>query len=327
VEDLELKNILIGSPDALGRYPNNGTNVGVFMQGCADCWVKNIKLTNLGRYGVDLYFDCFRCEVRDSWFYGGLNRYDPDHSYAVRVTGSSFNRIENNIYQEVLTGNMPSSAVGNVFAYNFAYNCGRTNSPGWCWVTDWTHGGHNAFNLFEGNVMVGIKWDYILGSNSHNTAFRNRLTGKQDVQETTMAIGAIITEVANHYTNNVGNVLGTEGWHDTYEVLNLNNNDYTGYRPIFATGVPDKDVNSDPGAFLTAFRHMNYDFFTHTTKLCTDPGEPGDQGSDCSTTLPDSLYLTGKPSWFGSVPFPPIGPDVSGYSNKIPAQLRFETLK
>jgi hypothetical protein len=41
-------------------------------------------------------------------------------------------------------------------------------------------------------------------------------------------------------------------------------------------------------------------------------------------SLPPSLYLTGKPAWFGSVPWPPLGPDVAGFTNKIPAQLRFE---
>jgi hypothetical protein len=44
-------------------------------------------------------------------------------------------------------------------------------------------------------------------------------------------------------------------------------------------------------------------------------------------TLPPSLYLTGKPSWWGSTPYPAIGPDVSGgtsdsfgYAHNIPAQ-------
>jgi hypothetical protein len=40
--------------------------------------------------------------------------------------------------------------------------------------------------------------------------------------------------------------------------------------------------------------------------------------------LPASLYLASKPSWFGKVTFPPIGPDVSGHANKIPAQIRYE---
>jgi hypothetical protein len=50
--------------------------------------------------------------------------------------------------------------------------------------------------------------------------------------------------------------------------------------------------------------------------------------------LPISLYLAGRPSWsttlFGSVAWPPIGPDVtggplmSGFVHKIPAQICHE---
>lgn len=41
--------------------------------------------------------------------------------------------------------------------------------------------------------------------------------------------------------------------------------------------------------------------------------------------LPTSLYLSSKPSWwYGQVPFPPIGPDVSGYVSPLTAQLRYE---
>jgi hypothetical protein len=40
--------------------------------------------------------------------------------------------------------------------------------------------------------------------------------------------------------------------------------------------------------------------------------------------LPPSLYLAGKPSWFGSVAWPPIGPEVSGMVSPLPAQLCFE---
>jgi hypothetical protein len=28
--------------------------------------------------------------------------------------------------------------------------------------------------------------------------------------------------------------------------------------------------------------------------------------------MPASFYLSSKPSWFGSTPFPPVGPDISG---------------
>jgi hypothetical protein len=54
-----------------------------------------------------------------------------------------------------------------------------------------------------------------------------------------------------------------------------------------------------------------------------------------SQALPGSLYLTGKPSWFGNGIWPAIGPDVTCKTNciadtgnhaaKIPAQLCYES--
>jgi hypothetical protein len=58
-----------------------------------------------------------------------------------------------------------------------------------------------------------------------------------------------------------------------------------------------------------------------------------------SNNLPPSFYLSSKPAWFGSVPWPSIGPDVTGGSvtagsgaastlgghvHKIPARRCFE---
>lgn len=55
--------------------------------------------------------------------------------------------------------------------------------------------------------------------------------------------------------------------------------------------------------------------------------------SGVTHTLPASFYLPSKPAWFGSVPFPPIGPDVTGgsansfgYAYGIPAMVCYETL-
>jgi len=54
--------------------------------------------------------------------------------------------------------------------------------------------------------------------------------------------------------------------------------------------------------------------------------------SGITHSLPASFYLSSEPSWFGAVPWPAIGPDVSngsrsdsyGYANKIPAQVCYE---
>jgi hypothetical protein len=43
-------------------------------------------------------------------------------------------------------------------------------------------------------------------------------------------------------------------------------------------------------------------------------------------TLPPSLYLKGKPAWFGDLQWPAFGPDTDFQKHKIPAQVRFEAM-
>jgi hypothetical protein len=117
----------------------------------------------------------------------------------------------------------------------------------------------------------------------------------------------------------LGNVLGTSGFQNKYEETI-----YAAVsRPVWATIRSAFGTTSDRG-FTTMLRHMNYDYFTNTVKHCGEAGEPGCQGGDASVALPPSLYRATKPSWFGGIAWPPIGPDVAGYANKIPAQIRFE---
>jgi hypothetical protein len=62
-------------------------------------------------------------------------------------------------------------------------------------------------------------------------------------------------------------------------------------------------------------RHGNWDSVHDDTVW--DPGI-----SDQS--LPPSYYLTSKPQFFGSLQWPPIGPDVNDLVNTIPAKVRYE---
>jgi hypothetical protein len=169
-----------------------------------------------------------------------------------------------------------------------------------------------------------LEWDLYWGSNSHNSAFRNRFHGKDATVNYDLfnlqAVGAIHTFPNNNFMTDIGNILGTSGFENMYE-------DFTegpaGNRSIWRTPNSSMGISSTK-AFTTTLRHMNYDYFTNSTKYCNGSGEPGCQGGDGSQTLPNSLYLSSKPSWFGSVAWPPIGPDVSGLANKIPAQIRYE---
>jgi hypothetical protein len=74
-------------------------------------------------------------------------------------------------------------------------------------------------------------------------------------------------------------------------------------------------------AYKTAFIHGAYDAASSSVLWSV-------HGSG-SQTLPASFYKSSKPSWFGNVPWPPIGPDVTGgpdsatggHANPIPAEV------
>ena len=92
----------------------------------------------------------------------------------------------------------------------------------------------------------------------------------------------------------------------------------------------------------TLYRWGNYDVVTGGVRWCGGASlsanckgfteVPSDQFVPGSQTLPASFYRSSKPSWFGSTPWPSIGPDVtggndgglfadtSGHTNMIPAK-------
>ena len=209
----------------------------------------------------------------------------------------------------------------NVVAYNYVVN----TDPGF-WDISFNHSPHNMLNLAEGNVIDNYKDDGYFGSASHNTLFRNRITQYLELKH------------FSNYYNIVGNVLGTTGFSNAYETTTVNYSN----NPIYALGYPNIGNHSYTGTFgpttppdyhalpntldgcqqldrnvrATILRHGNFDYVNNSTVW--DP-------AISDHTIPNSLYLGGKPSWWGNLPWPPIGPDRSPMVGSIPAQERFRT--
>jgi hypothetical protein len=59
--------------------------------------------------------------------------------------------------------------------------------------------------------------------------------------------------------------------------------------------------------------HGNYDYITDGVY----------RWDDADHVLPSSLFYASKPSWFGGVAWPAIGPDVTGQAVQIPAEYRY----
>jgi hypothetical protein len=130
-----------------------------------------------------------------------------------------------------------------------------------------------------------------------------------------MAVGTL---KKNTYFNIVGNVLGTAGISNKYQVIPGDSYNVDVDDPIYILGHDVGGSGDDPNVAPTIFRHGNYDYFTNSTIW---------DANNSNHTLPASLYLSSKPSWWcNETPWPPIGPDVAGLANAIPAERKFEGL-
>jgi PKD repeat protein len=294
VENLYIKTSSSGLADACG----------VDMIVAYGCWVKNVEFDKIPRKCVWVQAST-GCEVRKSYFHDAT-QLDGDHGYAISTQSqSSLCLYEDNIFYNMHANIAFGSGggVGNVAAYNYGYNCIH-EQPSWFIHSFATHGAHTYMNLWEGNVMPKIGFDNIWGSGSHQVVFRNQIRDSNPGVTVTTNLAGIQIAPYNRYDSFVGNVLGYAGYTGTYNYAS------DGSYCLWQIDTSDPLVKS------TLIRHGNYDYADLETKW--------DAGS-ANHTLASSLYLVSRPSWFGSVVWPPFGPDVSGYVQKIPAQIRFET--
>jgi len=320
----------------------------ISMTFCTDCWVKGVQIEHIARGAVSLFYD-LHVEIRDSYFH--MNQASAPENYGIEVDDTSQSLFENNILDALAAGIIVSwSSSGNVISYNYSIN----DSPG-SQVLSQTlsnHSVHAFMNLWEGNTVPKFVSDVIWGSASHQTLFRNRISG---YMKPSAASGSTLwsngnwpigLEAWHRDFNIIGNVLGQAGVQNGYQAAAVADaalvgatryNDTCacctcgmGVAPIYVLGYwnswsaganPDK---FDPLVAGTLLRWGNFDYFSAKTHW--DLQElPAGETAPADQKLPSSLYLAGKPSWFGSGTWPPIGPDVSSMANKLPAQLCYET--
>jgi hypothetical protein len=288
-------------------------------------WVKGVRdinPNNLAGTHVFLYQSAHNT-IRDSYFYGGnpaSEGYGSDPGY-----NSGDNLIENNIFHHMPTGMNVEGDTGSVYAYNVAVhnNFGGSYQQ----AESYTHGGGSAYQLREGNIGTMFVADNINGTGCCNTLFRNFLSGRDPrdggTTEHTMAVQLYSY---NRYHNIVGNILGTPGYHQTYQQAPPQSpSGGTAWKTIFDMGFGDNNGVSgqtadDPLVEQSTMRWGNWAACTaaecNTVRWQISEAATGVANfpglANPSQTLPGSFYLSGKPGWWGTSPWPGIGPDVTG---------------
>jgi len=314
LEDLNINDYY--ATNASGVY---NSIVGFFY--CSYCWMRNVE-TQYGGLAHVTFFDCYHCTLRDSYLLNSKSY--ASQSYGVEMcNGTTACLAENNIMNNLAAAlTLDWGAAGNVFAYNYIPNC-IFYQTGWNAESLAVHACHAMFNLLEGNETPSIALDVIHGSCSHMTIFRNISHGWQPG----MYANCIAVQVMAGctYANIVGNVLGTPSSALSSQAIKPNsffmlatNAGDTMDMAIYAFGYDGLvylTSGYDFNPLNTAIVSGNYDFYTQSTIWA----------SNNTTTIPNSLYLSSQPSWWttwGATRWPPIGPDVPGMTNMLPARLR-----
>ena len=308
---------------------------GIYFFNAYDCWIRNVRSLNSNRNHVWLYQSA-HVTIRDSYFYGTLNA--ASQSYGVEAYMTSDSLVENNIFQHITAAVMVGgSTTGSVFAYNFAIDDYYAVSPSWMQASYYMHAAGNSFLLWEGNEGPGTNSDTVHGTADFVTLFRNVLAGWEPGK--TQQTVAVHIYAYNRYYNVLGNVLGRSGYHNRYESAPPSGTN--GHTSIYTIGWSGNggttagSIPNDTRVKNTLFRWGNYDVVTNAVQWTAAEVPSGltrfSNPVPSSQALPSSLYLSSRPPWWGGMPWPPIGPEITGGDNanghayQTPARICYDS--
>jgi hypothetical protein len=326
-------------------YANNtGYDASFGMSTCAHCWVKGVESNYTDGDYVEVRWG-YRDEIRDSYFSNAFLHRPGEHDSDIHLTlKTSASLIENNIIERGHRSILVNwGAAGNVIAYDYTTGEFDSGAPEFVLGGVFFHGAHPQFNLLEGNVLTQILQDSTWGTSSQTTAYRNWAIGTNRVCGSTtgrvtvscskgprygfQAARAVEMSYLATFNNFVGNVLGSAqmqslvGYNrplaQTASIEYPAERSYDGvaygwsfgYGRISDDGVGTGCSGGAPpchrgGTSSTDFFHGNYNNID--LSIAWAAGVPH--------ALPASFYLSSKPEWWGTMPFPAIGPEIRGGS-------------
>jgi hypothetical protein len=312
---------------------------GIRILDAYNVWVKGVRVMNAGDQSI-WPEEASHVTIQDSYIYNA--RINGSDSSCLALTVTSDVLFQNNIcqqarYQVFFEGD----STGFVAGYNYHTSTIPVGN-----VMTSAYRGHangNDYNLNEGNIAPDIWYEDYHGTNLMNTAFRNFLIGWQSTPSTPQNYQTDPVKLDSYcrYNSIIANILGTPGYHSNYQDA-TNQQQNANFQSIYLIGsgntATTPPVPSDSVVLKTMFRWGNWDVKTGAVRWCGNSSNTGwvatcgsvsevPTSANCTTctypipvptkgdtggALPNSFYLSSKPSWFGSVPWPPIGPDVSG---------------
>jgi hypothetical protein len=297
---------------------------GVSFFNCINCWDSGTRsiMTPTGSNETHvLVWNSPRVTVQNNYFY--QTGSTPNVRYGVALSLTSDTLVQNNIFEQVEAPvPLNGSCSGCVVAYNFDVNSVFTPSA-WLEQGEFLHSVSDNV-LFEGNEGAGIYSDNAHGTHHFITVFRTAANGYQQ------NLGALPTgsteplqlDAFSRFYNVIGNVWGSPA---------LPDNKYETVEPSTPTGTEIYVVgygNSVPNDSNTPRTLMLWGNYSIVTQSSDSPANSGIRfvSSEVPSAitnfanpvpsndnLPASFYISSQPSWWSSsIPWPAIGPDVTG---------------
>lgn len=339
---------------------NTGIEQSFSMWAVKWCWIKNVE--SMWSDGDHVIVDSSaRCEIRDSYFHDSYAHTSGSHdSTIVLRCHASGILVENNIMRRLHIGTIIENGGGcaSVIAYNFMTNQFDSGATLAMYNDIEYHGSHVLMLLCEGNVINSFNQDGVWGTATAGTLLRNFVSGQDwdcppftgrgseqtgSYQKQTQGNRCVTLAGVglSQYFNVVGNVLGTTnmGSYPSFNPVYTNiwpmfqNYDHEGRILVMGyacgsdTGAGGGqcagfDVGDNNTPWLTLINHGNWDV---VNKAQIWSNSIPDQ------VIPQSYYLTGKPSFFGTCTWPPIDPGTATNDNtfqitNVPAVRAFFNL-
>ncbi len=339
-----IENLTLDNANASAR-----ANIGV--ANCANCWVKNIRSIYGNRTHIWLQ-QVYRMEVRDSYFFGTKNSGNQSYGVEDDSADDSLfeNNIFQQIVAPFIGDSGEGSVFGYNYAIDNVYGPSgwlestvSSHDAGNNFklfegnilsniLADQDHGSSNLNTYFR-NWIDGLGWNtctYSGGACINANNYANHPSNQ------TVAIETDSYQRADNY---IGNVLGTPGYHSLYEAYpdgpgtGGSDSKYTsaqcnvmiymfGWGSSVCGTLAHSGVLDDTLVRNSTMRWGNYDVANAAVRWNSTEASPAAityvnaNTAPSTQTLPASFYLSSMPSFFntpqGTVPFPPIGPDVSG---------------
>lgn len=292
---------------------------------CTGNWIKDCRF-NLPKSRAIQASGAVRCEFTGNDFVKA-GAYTVNAGYAMECTHIGGCLIENNAVNEFYISAILENSSYNVIAYN-GFMWGHAQTAGTQITDTSTHAAFCCMNLWEGNKAQRGALDFYHGTSGLNTFFRNHFAGT----DTNITGNRICLSIDAYCQSNnvVGNVFSDPSlfWYSavtTYDFANTSN-------LVMRIGYPEIGNNRWPSGaganngtqdssvtntiILTGNRYVNessqWETYWHP--------------SIADHSIPQSLFRSQKPSYWGTWTWPPIGPDVQGYTNTIPAVARLLNL-